>query len=101
MERKILSLLGLCQRAGKLVSGELSCITAIRNKSAKLIILANDASENTVKKFSDKTCYYNIKLCRISTKFEIGKALGKKERTIVAITDKGFAEEVLKILNIQ
>ena len=47
---KILSILGLCRRAGRLESGELGCEIAIKEKKAKLLILAKDASENTTKK---------------------------------------------------
>ena len=50
---KIYSLLGLCQKAGKIVSGEVGCEAAIKNKTAKLLLLAEDASENTKKKFQN------------------------------------------------
>ncbi len=44
---KGLSLLGLAFRSGNLVSGEFAAREAVRKKTAALIIVANDASDNT------------------------------------------------------
>ena len=48
---KGLSLLGLAFRSGNLVSGEFAAREAVRKKTAALIIVANDASDNTKKMF--------------------------------------------------
>lgn len=48
-DQKVLNLLGMAQRAGKLVSGEDLSLKEIRNGTAKLVIVAVDASENTRK----------------------------------------------------
>ena len=48
---KFYSLLGLCKRAGKLAAGEVAAEQAVRKKTAYLLILAEDASANTKKKF--------------------------------------------------
>ncbi len=45
-----LSLLGLCMRAGELVTGEELTLEAVRKKNVALVLLASDASENTAKK---------------------------------------------------
>lgn len=47
---KGLSLLGLAFRSGNLVSGEFAAREAVRKKTAALIIVANDASDNTKKR---------------------------------------------------
>lgn len=44
------SLLGLMQRASKLITGEELVVKAIQNKKAYHVIIASDASENTRKK---------------------------------------------------
>ena len=44
------NLLGLAQRAGKLISGEELVIKVTRKKKAKLVFLANDAASNLTKK---------------------------------------------------
>ena len=51
---KGLSLLGLAFRSGNLVSGEFAAREAVRKKTAALIIVANDASDNTKKMFENQ-----------------------------------------------
>lgn len=53
-DQKVLNLLGMAKRAGKLVSGEDLSLKEIRNGTAKLVIVAVDASENTRKKYPIK-----------------------------------------------
>ena len=49
---KVLAYLGLATRAGKSVSGEFSVEKSVRQHRAKLVIVSEDASENSKKKFS-------------------------------------------------
>ena len=49
--RKALNLLGLAEKAGKLASGEFQTETAVKKGRAYLAVIAEDASENTRKKF--------------------------------------------------
>lgn len=53
-------LLGLANRARKVVSGEDLVIKEIRNARAKLVLLTEDASSNTAKKVTDKCNYYKV-----------------------------------------
>lgn len=48
-KEKILQFLGLATRARKLVTGEELVISEVRRGNAKLVIVAEDASENTRK----------------------------------------------------
>ena len=48
---KIVSTIGMANRAGKIVSGQDSVRNSIRRKKVKLIIIAEDASDNTKKRF--------------------------------------------------
>lgn len=43
----ILSMIGLAKRAGKVVSGEFSTEKAVKENKAKLVIVSEDASNNT------------------------------------------------------
>lgn len=92
MGNKALSRLGLATRAGKLVSGEEVVMKAIRSGDAKLVLLAEDASDNTRKKIQDKCNSYRVPLLIGFTRFELGAAVGKPERVLFAITDRGFAD---------
>jgi len=97
MNKASLDALSLAQRAGKVVSGD-RVLPAIRNKSAKLVLLASDASDNTKKRYRDKSSFYGITLIEDVTGQELSIAIGKNNRMYLAITDKSFAEMILKKL---
>ena len=48
---KVLSLIGLSTKAGKIVSGEFSTEKAVKTGKAWLVIVSAEASDNTKKKF--------------------------------------------------
>ena len=50
---RVLGMLGLAAKAGKITFGADSCKEAIMKNKVKLIILAQDASERTKTKFID------------------------------------------------
>lgn len=94
---KFLSLLGLCKRAGKLAAGEVAAEQAVRKKQAYLLILAEDASKNTKKKFTNSAAYYELPLAEIGEKNELGRAIGADTRSIIAITEEGFAKKLKQL----
>ena len=97
-ENRILSLAGLAQRAGLAASGEQEAEQAVRSGKARLVLLACDASGGTVKKFSHRCFYYNVPLARLSVgKKELGQAIGKGERSSLAICEEGFAKSILNL----
>ena len=98
LNNKVLQLLGLATRAGKTMAGEFLVEKAIKQKKAFLVIVAEDASDNTKKLFNDKTSFYNIPCFEHATKEELGKAIGKKQRASVAVMDKGFATSIIDLL---
>lgn len=96
---KVLSLLGLATKAGHLVSGELAAETAVKTGNAQLVILAEDASANTEKRFRDKCAYYGVPIVTFGTKEALGHAIGKEFRASLAVTDTGFAKAIQKKLD--
>lgn len=96
MRNKIFGTLGIAEKAGKIVSGEFSVEKAIKEGRAFLVILAEDASDNTKKHFSDMCSYREIPILFFGTKEELGGCIGKSFRANVALTDRGFAESILK-----
>lgn len=93
---KILSLAGLATKAGRIASGEFSVEKAVKTGNGHLVIVAEDASANTKKKFSDMCSYYRVPILFMQTKEELGKAIGKEFRASVAVLDEGFAKAMLK-----
>ena len=99
IQHKWMSLLGLANRARKLISGEELVLKDIRNGNAKLVILAADASKNTEKKLTDKCIFYKVPLKRVDNRELLGKAIGKEARVAVAVLDEGFAKKLQTLLD--
>ena len=95
-DKKIFSLFGLAARAGRLASGEFQTETAVKSGTACLVVVAEDASENTKKLFRDKCSFYKVPEITFGTKELLGRAIGKEYRASLAILDAGFAEAVMK-----
>lgn len=93
------SLLGLAFRAKKVTSGEELVVQSIRKREAKLVIITKDASQNTVKKISDKCKYYNVPLSVVDHRTELGQAIGKAERVVVCVNDEGFTKKLTDMLD--
>lgn len=94
-----MSLLGLANRARKLISGEELVIKEVRNAKAKLVILSNDASNNTEKKITDKCSYYNVPVVKVEDRNQLGHAIGKDARVVIAVLDEGFAKKLRTLLD--
>lgn len=92
-------MVGLATRAGKTVAGEFSVEKSIKQKKAKLVIVSEDASENTKKLFKNKCEYYHIPIVIYGTRTELGNFTGNKERASVAILDSEFSKSIIEILN--
>lgn len=95
--KQVTQMLGLAMRAGCVVTGEERVVQTIRSGQAKLVLIANDAGFNSHKKLTDKSRYYEVPLLNHFDRQTLGHALGKGERVAVAVTDKGFAAQLLKL----
>lgn len=93
---KALSMLGLATKAGKTVTGEFSTEKAVKEGSARIVLVASDASDNTKKKFRNMCDYYNVTMKVFSDKVSLGNACGKEFRASLAVTDAGFAKTIEK-----
>ena len=94
---KILSLLGLAAKAGKVASGGFAAEEALKAGRASLVILAGDASDNTCRRFEGLCRSRKVPCFRYSEKETLGKAIGRGERTVAAVTDGGFAVALGKL----
>ena len=93
---RALSMLGIAAKAGKTVSGGFSTESAVKSGKAYLVLIAEDASENTKKNFQDMTKFYGVP-CRVyGDKETLGKWIGKDYRSSVAVTDERLAEAVVR-----
>ena len=95
---KVFSMIGLATRAGKTVAGEFSVEKAVKQKKAWLVIVSEEASDNTKKKFRDMCKFYKVPMIVYGDKDTLGHAMGKQFRASLAILDEGFAKGILKEL---
>jgi len=91
--KRILNLLGLAKKAGKLVTGEDSVILSLQKKETKLVFVAKDASIQTIDKFEKKCFFYKVECISIFTCDELSNAIGS-DRKVIGVTDSGFANAI-------
>ena len=94
---KLSNLIGLAQRAGKVISGEELVIKTIQSRKAQLIFLAHDAGPNLTKKITDKSKYYKVEVSTVFDTLELSAALGKP-RKVIAIADAGFSKKMSTLM---
>lgn len=97
--QKIGGLIGLATKAGKIAAGTEACLEAIEKKNAKLILIATDASERTKKSIKEKCEQYKIANYEMLEIEQISKAIGKSNKAVIGIKEKGLAEAIRKIIN--
>ena len=93
--QKALNLLGLSQKAGKLVSGSEIVTIGAKAKKVKLIILAHDCHADTTAKIFKVGKQNNVIVINEFNSNEISQAIGKK-RKVLGITDTGFCKALLQ-----
>ena len=84
-------------KAGRLGVGEMSVEKALANGSTHLVIIASDASANTLRKFVNKCHYYNIPMLVGFDRETISKSIGRQNRTSIAVMDHGFAKRMMEL----
>ena len=92
---KVLGMIGLAKRAGKIASGEFMCDKAIKSGQSRLIIIASDISENSKKALCDACKYYGVEYIQYATSEELGKFSGSEKRVVVSVNDDNFKNAIL------
>ncbi|MCK9217094.1 MAG: ribosomal L7Ae/L30e/S12e/Gadd45 family protein [Firmicutes bacterium] len=95
---KVLSMLGMSYQAKKIITGEDALRKSIRENKVKLLIIANDASDNTKKRLINCAKHYGISYYVFSTKNDFSICLGGKNRSAIGIIDKNFTNIVEKLI---
>ena len=96
---RLLNFLGICKRAGKLLSGAETVTKAVNEGKAQLVLYAADVSENSLKGVLRAADANHVTAKRIpQSKEELSFALGK-HCGIVCTTDPGFAKKMIELTN--
>lgn len=99
MVERIYSFLGLATKAGKLLTGEETCERALKAGKVYLVIVSEDASDNTKKKFTDMCSYRDIEIRYFGEKELLGRFTGKKVRSVIAVAERGFAGHLKEMID--
>ena len=100
MRKNTLGVIGLAARARGVVIGTNQVLEAIRNKKAKLVLIASDVSDNTRKTLTDKSAYYSVRAKQTDiTTEELGRAVGHSSTAAIAFTDANFVTAFEKSLS--
>ena len=94
MRNRVLQMIGIAAKSGNVVSGEFSTEKAVKSGQACLVIVSEEASDNTTKMFTNMTSFYEVPLYKFGTKDELGRCIGKEFRASLAIIDENLANAV-------
>ncbi|MBR3904285.1 MAG: ribosomal L7Ae/L30e/S12e/Gadd45 family protein [Clostridia bacterium] len=95
---KIDGLLGLAMRAGQLTAGADLALREIKAQKAALVLVDQDASENTRKKLSDACAYRRVPM-HIMEAGLLDRACGREGRMAACLKKGGICDQILRLLN--
>ena len=90
-QNDLLRLIGLCKKAGRLEVGEEPVGSACRARDCRLLLIAADAADNTVRR-ARRLAGEKVPLVQLpQDKGQVGFALGRASCAVLAVTDPGLA----------
>ena len=98
MNSRVVSLLSICRKAGKLAVGFDLVKESIRDGKAHLVVLAGDLSPKTAKQiqFEASRNPGSVRVLQLpETMFELSNILGRKAG-VMSVTDAGLAGSILQ-----
>ena len=95
---RIYSFIGLARKAGAISPGESLSAQAVKCGKAYLVLITQDASENTRKKIETALYGTDIPALQFGNKADLGKILGRTFFSVIAITDKSFAGRIKEMI---
>ena len=99
INNKILGLIGLAMKAGKVCFGADSVEENMLKKKVKLVIISEESSERTKNKFINLSKKNDVSVIVYGKIEDLSKAIGKSNKAIIGIKDSNFAKSIQKINN--
>ena len=94
---KFLSFLGLTRKSGNLIAGGNLAEAAIKRGKVCLLLLAQDASDGTKKRFTNMSRSFNVEILEVSTKDDLGSAIGKGQISVIGVTDQRMSKKLKEL----
>ncbi len=99
MNNKLLSLLGIARRAGRVSLGFDSAVDSMHNGKCRLLLLASDLSERTKRLAARAAEDSDVRTVFLDIPMEeLGASVGKYTG-IIAVNDRGFADRIISLYN--
>ncbi len=86
-------------KSGNIASGSFAAEKALKDGKAHIVIVADDVSDNTRERYENMCNARNVPIYFYGTKDDLGHAIGKEFRAVMAVTDKGLADLITKNIN--
>ena len=96
---KILGILGISAKAGKVVSGTDIVLEEMEKRKVKLVIVAEDSAERTINNFKYSCEKYSVPIVIYGTIDENSKAIGKENRAVIGVKDDNLAKALINKIN--
>lgn len=97
INKKLDGIIGIAVKAGKVAFGSEASVDYARNRKAKLVIIAKDASDRTKKLVNNKCNSFKVPVFEYQSIEHISRITGKRIVSVISVSDKGLAEAMLKI----
>ncbi len=96
MNDRVLGMIGLAVRAGKVRFGVFMTERAIDEGCASLVIASEDIGASNRRRIENRCKECNVELMFYSDKKTLSRAAGKKDMPVLAVCDEGFAKAIVK-----
>lgn len=94
-------LIGLAQRANRILSGSERLPESIKKGRGTHLVIADNSPDKVKERYAQAAKQAGVSIRIYGTKEELGQSMGKGIRSAVLITDKGFGEAIFKRIDSQ
>ncbi len=97
INRRLMNLLGIARKAGKLELGSEAVKESVRRHRAKLVLLSCDLSQRTVRSIRETAEMAGVPVGVLSVGMDEAEASLGKRAGAIAVNDTGFAKALVKL----
>ena len=97
VNNKFYSFIGICNKAGKVEVGYNKTEEAIIKGKVHLVIITDELSDNTKKKFKNYCDKHKVSLIENAETEELSNMIMKRQAKVIGITDKRMSDQLLKL----
>ena len=96
-QSKMINLLTVCRKAGKLILGFDIVKEAVLGGNAECVLVARDISPKTLKEAEFYCSKKNIQIIKLNCDMDTFTGLFNRKTAIMAVNDKGFTKRIVEL----